>query len=214
MPIVSLLSLAGVTKYGMQGGAERALLKNVSLELGAGEMLAVWGSRRAAREALLDIACGIQQPDQGAVMFLERPFRGKDVLGREIGQVSDYFHPGLGRTVMDQIAITMLMGSRRGMRRKNVRGQAFELLSDHGLEAWAQAAPSELDVEERMMVGIVRALALTPRLLLLDEPTNGTAGGEGPLNLLRTAMSDCISVLFTTSDSLALVGADQTTMID
>ena len=86
---MSLLALEHVEKAYGSGSGRHVVLRDVSLEIEAGEMVAVWGLRRSGRSTLLRVAAGIEAPDAGSVRFeghdLRGRSRGREALGEQIG---------------------------------------------------------------------------------------------------------------------------------
>src|SRR5580658_3893196 len=74
---MTLLELRGIDKYRAYGSRRVPVLRDVSLELDAGELVAVWGLPGSGRSTLLAIAAGIDPPDAGTVRF-----GGRDLAGR------------------------------------------------------------------------------------------------------------------------------------
>lgn len=202
-----LLIVADVSLRHEPSGA--LALEDVTFEVGAGEYVAIWGSRRSGRTSVLEIASGLVAPTRGTVRFDGRPPR--ESLGREGGigwavDGRDVFLPAGGLTVLDQAAWPAigLMSARRA------RAYADELLIRCGIGDLAGESPLRLADVERVRLLVARALMRRPRLLLLDEPTAGAPAVEARAlaELLRSLVADDgISVLLTTDDTGPVAGA-------
>jgi molybdate transport system ATP-binding protein len=169
---VSLLELEHATKRFTSGQRETLALRDVSLELRAGECVAIYGLRRSGRTTLLRVVAGILPLDEGVVRFEGRDLaeRTGQGLGVEIGYCSPVFDPAHGGSVADHVAVGLLA---RGVGRTRARVQAEEALERAGASDCVHLDPRDLHVDELVRAGIARALVTAPRLLLLDEPTNG-----------------------------------------
>jgi len=210
---VSLLELEHATKRFTSGQRETHVLRDVSLELDAGELVAVYGLRRSGRTTLLRAAAGIVPLDEGVVRFEGRDLAGRtgEALGVAIGYCSPLFDPAHGGVVADQVAVGLLA---RGIGRTRARAQAEEALERVAVSDAAHLAPRDLHLDELVRAGIARALVTAPRVLLLDEPTNGVDVHErdGIVALLRELAAGGMAILATTGESLA--GADRMLTLD
>lgn len=210
MSLLSLLSLEHVGKLHREGTRERMLLRDVSLELRAGELGVVWGLRRSGRSTLLRVAAGVERPDSGVVRFEGRDLaaHGEELVGGGIGYCQKTFRTSGGRTVSEQV-LGRLLG--RGVAPAAARSRARIALERAGVEHCASLRPRELDGAEAVRVALARTLALGPRLLVIDEPVKGVELTErdGILTLLRSLADEGIAVLASTGESPGLTGADR-----
>ncbi|MBN9375569.1 MAG: amino acid ABC transporter ATP-binding protein [Cellulomonas sp.] len=169
-----LLTVRGLTK----SFGPRQVLGSVDLDVVGGQVLAVVGSSGSGKTTLLRCLNGLEIPDAGtvqiaevAVDFARRPSR--TALGRLRDRSAMVFqHHNLfpHRTVLQNITEGPLVVQRRP--RAQVEAEALALLRRVGLAERRDAYPSQLSGGEQQRVGILRALALHPRLLLFDEPTS------------------------------------------
>jgi ABC-type lipoprotein export system ATPase subunit len=202
---VSLLSIERVSRHYRHGRGERVVLRDVSLAVAAGELVAVLGARRSGRTTLLRIAAGLERPDEGRVCFDGDDLattRGT-VLGRKIGFVQTHFDPALGGSVIEHVNAGAL-AQRRDSATATRAGR--EMLARVGGDGLGNLPARELDGVESVRVGIARALIGSPRLLVVDEPTNGVQPLERDpiMALLRSIANEGIAVLMTTGDATAL----------
>ncbi len=190
-------------------------LDDVTLEVQAGESVAVWGPRRSGRSTLLRVAAGIELADEGRVTFEGCDLaRCRDqVLGREIGYVKLKFSLLEGGSVLEQVG-SGLFAARRSA--GAVRRAAQEALVRAGAESCAELTPSDLDACETMRVAIARALVGSPKLLVADEPTSGVdlQDRDSILRLLRAVANSGVAVLMATGDGAALAGVDHALSLD
>jgi ABC-type lipoprotein export system ATPase subunit len=204
---MSLLELDGVEKSYSGGSRRPAVLRNVSLQVEVGELVAVYGARRSGRSTLLRVAGGIDAPDAGSVCFEGRNLREPhhDVLGGGIGYCRRSFRASEGPYVIDHLAIGQVA---RGASLRQAKRLAHVALERVDVGSCAGRRPAELDAAESIRVAIARALVLEPRILLIDEPTIGVdlLARDSILRLLVSLAADEIAVLTTTGESTCLSG--------
>jgi ABC-type multidrug transport system ATPase subunit len=206
---MTLLELERVSKSFNRGGHERVALRDVSLKLDAGELVAVRGLRRSGRSTLLRVAAGVEMPDSGVVRLDGRDLAdGGGTLDPGIGFCRTSFHPTEGRLVIDQVMAGLLA---RGVPRTLARSQARAALRRTGAEESAARTPSDLNRGEAIRVAIARVLARRPRLLVIDEPTKGVdlLDRDPILLLLRSLADDGLAVFASAVDATCLSGADR-----
>jgi len=207
---MALLELAGVGKRYGRRQLERVALRDVSFELSAGELLAIWGRRNSGRSTLLRIAAGLEPPDHGIVSLRGRNLhaRGGGDLREQIRYCRKTYRPTEGQLVIDRLITTQLT---RGIRGSTARDRAHEALARANASHCATLKPIELDITETVLVGIARSLVHQPQLLVIDEPTLGVDVFERDriLSLLRGLADDGISVLMSVGETTCLAGADR-----
>ena len=208
---MSLLELRGVSKSHARGSRRIEILREVSLEIEAGEFVAIWGLRRSGRSTLLSVAAGIDRPDAGAVEFAGQDLNARGVAG--LGNGIGYCHHLTGapsrRKVIDNVRAGLLA---RGMPVPITQSQAHRALERVGVEQCSELALGDLDAAEAFRVAIATALALQPRLLVVDEPTKGVdlLDRDKLILLLRSLADEGIAVLVSDGDGSGLSDADRT----
>ena len=160
-----LAELRGVWKtYGAEGGRELTVLKDVSLAIQPGEVVAVLGPSGCGKSTLLRILTGLVPPTRGEVLCRGEPLEG--------------FHPGAA-IVFQSFALypwlTVQQNVRIGLHGKGVPGdeadaRVHKVVDLVGLEGFEEAFPKELSGGMKQRVGIARALVRGPELLCMDEP--------------------------------------------
>jgi ABC-type multidrug transport system ATPase subunit len=207
---MSLLSIANVTKRYPRGRLERVAVRDVSLDIERGELVAVWGVRFSGRSTLLRIAAGVESPEEGTVSFEGHDLaRYRDgVLGRGIGYCQTGFFSSQRGLVIEHVAAGLL-AQRVSPKQTRRRGQ--ELLLSVGAVGCAQLRCHELDGAELARVAVASALATEPALLVIDEPTSGVdvLQREPLLRLLRGIANEGTAVLMSAGDAQSLSGADR-----
>jgi ABC-type multidrug transport system ATPase subunit len=201
--------LEGVSKSYRRGSREQVALRDVSLSVDPGELVAVYGRRQSGRSTLLRVAAGIERPDSGVVRVA-----GWDPARRSSGGPSNigYVQRSLGspeaETVLEQLA---LVGLILGLSPSDARSRARALLERVDCAKLLNARLGDLDVSERVRAAIARALVGDPRLLVADEPTFGLdlLDRDSILLLLRSLADDGIAILASAGDSTGFLGADR-----
>jgi ABC-type Fe3+/spermidine/putrescine transport system ATPase subunit len=148
---------------------EKLVLDDLSLEIEAGESLALLGASGSGKTTALRVAAGLLRPEKGRV-FLE----GEDVTpappeARHMAMIHQRFLLFPHLTVEQNVAFGLpyLHGSRADQ-----RSTVEKLISLVGLEGLERRLPHQLSGGQQQRVAIARALAVRPKLLLLDEPLN------------------------------------------
>jgi ABC-type multidrug transport system ATPase subunit len=207
---MALLDFTGVGKHYGRGQLERVALRGVSFELGAAELLAIWGRRNSGRSTLLRIAAGLEAPDHGVVSLegCDLHARSGEVLRGQIRYCRKTYRPSEGQLVIDRLITAQLT---RGIPGPAARTRAHDALQRAGVSHCATLAPRQLDTAETVLVGIARSLVHEPRLLVIDEPTLGVDLFERDriLSLLRGLADDGVSVLMSVGETTCLAGADR-----
>jgi len=168
--LAPLLRLEGVSKrFG-----DRVVLNDVTLDVGAGEYVAVIGESGIGKSTLLNIVAGLEPLDGGAVFFGESCVSalGDDAATRlrreHFGFVFQAFHVLPHLTVLQNVGLPLLL---RGLERAELEGRARLLIGAVGLGGRENSMPRELSGGELQRVAIARALVGDPKLVLADEPT-------------------------------------------
>ena len=153
-------------------GAE-LVLDGVSLQVAAGEGVALLGANGAGKTTLTRLAMALRHPSAGQVMTAGRHTAGRQP--EDLADVAGYLfqHPEaqlFARTVQAEVAFGP---ERLGWRADTVMAAVEGVLSELGLEALAARHPYDLPGPTRRLVALAAALVATPQLLILDEPTAG-----------------------------------------
>jgi sulfate transport system ATP-binding protein len=146
-------------------------LRDVSLEVGTGELVALLGPSGSGKTTLLRVIAGLEIPDAGQVFFAGEDVTEKNAYARRAGFVFQAYALFQHMTVFENIAFGLRVMARQ--KRPNaaaIRKRVGELLQLIQLESFGDRLPSQLSGGQRQRVALARALAVEPRVLLLDEP--------------------------------------------
>jgi sulfate transport system ATP-binding protein len=146
-------------------------LSGVSLDIAAGELLALLGPSGSGKTTLLRIIAGLDFADDGKVLFDEADTSALSIQERNIGFVFQHYALFRHMRVFDNIAFGLRARPRK--RRPDsaaIRKTVMTLLDLVQLSGLENRFPAQLSGGQRQRVALARALAIEPRVLLLDEP--------------------------------------------
>jgi putative ABC transport system ATP-binding protein len=162
------------------GGRSLTILDGVSLEIGAGEVVAVTGPSGSGKSTLLGLLAGLDTPSAGSITVdgVEVTRLGEAQLARfrrrTIGFVFQSYHLIPTLTAAENVAVPLeLAGNGRPLL------AARRLLEEVGLADRADHYPAQLSGGEQQRVAIARAVSLAPPVLLADEPTGNLDSATG-----------------------------------
>jgi sulfate transport system ATP-binding protein len=150
-----------------------AALKEVSLTVKSGELVALLGPSGSGKTTLLRIIAGLEQPDPGSgpILFHDENVADSDVASRHVGFVFQHYALFRHMTVFQNVAFGLRVRPRRLRPTWNlIKYKVMKLLKLVQLEAMANRYPNQLSGGQRQRVALARALAIEPKVLLLDEP--------------------------------------------
>jgi putative ABC transport system ATP-binding protein len=190
-----MIRLVGATKIYPQAGGSVTALEDVSLDVPAGQFLAVMGPSGSGKSTLLNLVAGLDVPTRGEVWVDGRNLARMDddaltALRREtIGLVFQFFNLLAPLDVRENVALPALLAGRR---EKEALGEADRLIEAVGLGPRARSRPHMLSGGEMQRAAICRALIHRPKVLLADEPTGNldSRAAAQILTLLRTLSAE------------------------
>jgi NitT/TauT family transport system ATP-binding protein len=144
-------------------GADLPVLKDIDLDIGAGEFVAVLGPSGCGKSTLLRLVAGLEPPSEGELVFDGAPISGPHPSRLIVLQDPTLFP---WRRVRDNVALGL---EARGVLRRE-RARIAETLQLVGLTEFADAWPHQLSGGMAQRVALARALVNDPELLILDEP--------------------------------------------
>jgi sulfate transport system ATP-binding protein len=146
-------------------------LRDVTLEVPTGQLVAVLGPSGCGKTTLLRIIAGLETPDTGRVFLQGREATNLPVQQRRVGFVFQHYALFRHMTVFDNVAFGLSVRPRRERPpAAAIRAKVEELLSLVQLDSAASRHPMQLSGGQRQRVALARALAVEPQVLLLDEP--------------------------------------------
>lgn len=189
-----VIELADVRKaFTVPGGEPLTILDIPSLQIAAGDLVALEGQSGSGKSTLLNVISGIMRPDAGRVVIggiditrLAEPQRDR-LRADRIGLVFQQFNLLPGFTALENVLVAMAFGTR-----PTDRGRAAALLTAVGLGDRLHHKPAALSIGQQQRVAVARALANRPRVLLADEPTASIdpAHQQQVIDLLQTTCRD------------------------
>jgi len=148
-------------------------LKNVSLTIRSGELMALLGPSGCGKTTLLRIIAGLEQPDPGSgpVLFHDDDVSAQSVQQRRVGFVFQHYSLFRHMNIFENVAFGLTVRPRKFRPSKDeIRDRVYALLKLVQLERHAGMYPHQLSGGQRQRVALARSLAVEPKILLLDEP--------------------------------------------
>jgi putative ABC transport system ATP-binding protein len=215
---MSMLELRRVSKVYGQGAAEVHALREVSLDVDPGTMVAVMGPSGSGKSTLLTIAGSLEEPTSGQVLVAGQDLatmsrNDKARLRRQsIGYVFQDFNLLPGLTAAENVALPLELD---GVGARRAREAGLRALDGLGLADRASNYPDQLSGGERQRVAIARAVVGDRHLLLADEPSGAldSANAEAVMRMIRTAGKRGIAAVVVTHDAQLAAWADRVVLI-
>src|SRR6201990_1056369 len=171
--------LRGVSKTYGESAAKVHALREVDLDIPAGEFVAILGPSGSGKTTLLNVIGGIEAADCGTIVVA-----GQDISGRQtrdlgafrrahVGFVFQFFNLIPTLTAYENVQVIIELTGRGD------RTRVVDLLAVVGLSDRADHFPAQLSGGEQQRVSIARALATDPELLLADEPAGAVGAAPG-----------------------------------
>ncbi len=198
--------LEAVDKLYRTDKIETVALNNVSLEIAAGEFVAVMGPSGSGKSTLLNVLGLLDTPTAGRIVLDGETVnelgdrRLAALRNREIGFIFQSFHLIADLDALDNVEIPLLY---RSLSNRERRERAESALARLGLTARMHHYPTQLSGGQQQRVAIARAIVGGPRLLLADEPTGNLDSkmGEDVMRILEEYNRDAgVTVVMVTHD--------------
>ncbi len=194
-------------------------LAGVSLDIHAGEFMAVWGPSGSGKSTLMNILGLIDAPSAGEVWFDGADSRTLDddaltrFRGDRIGFVFQSFNLVPVLSALENVMLPLQI---QGMAKGEARDRAGRILAEVGLDRFLDSRPDRLSGGQRQRVAIARALAIEPRLVVADEPTANldSENSRMVVDLMRQMnRSHGVTFVFTTHDPRLLDHVDRKVLL-
>lgn len=144
---------------------------NLSLDIPAGELVALLGPSGSGKTTLLRIIAGLEVPDSGSVLFQGEDTTRTDVRERHVGFVFQHYALFAHMTIFENVAFGLRVRPKATRPpERDISAKVTELLKLVQLDWIAQRYPHQLSGGQRQRIALARALAVEPKVLLLDEP--------------------------------------------
>ncbi len=209
------IQLEQVSHFYGSGALEKQILFDVSVEIGAGEIVIVTGPSGSGKTTLLTLIGALRSAQKGSVRVL-----GQDLVGanerllrsvrRQIGYIFQSHNLLDALSAEQNVVMALLLEPGRSLR--EAHRMAREMLESVGLGERRRQFPSQLSGGQRQRVAIARALVARPRIILADEPTaslDKQSGREVVDLMYQLAKRQGVTVLLVTHDNRILDIADR-----
>lgn len=210
-----VLRLVGVwVSYERGQGGRIEVLQDVSLEVAAGQLAAVLGTRSEGKSTLIRVASGTLEPDRGGVFVDGREMsvsdsKLADVLAKKVG-IASRGGPDVRLNVQDYVGMSLTATQEWSGRER--RRQVKQTLNEFGLAGTGKLMWGELSNWQRVLVEFAQAVIVRPRLLLIDDVLDGMEFGtkQAALELIEGFAEDIgCGVLMAVSDHATAARAGQ-----
>ncbi|MDO5640882.1 MAG: sugar ABC transporter ATP-binding protein [Paracoccus sp. (in: a-proteobacteria)] len=174
------ISIAGLTK----SFGQNRVLRGIDLTLPSGQVTVLMGANGAGKSTLVKILCGVHRGDGGSVTLAGRAFAPStpaEALRAGVVTVHQNINEGVapGLDVASNLLLDELAtGGGFFLSRRRMRARAQAIADAVGLDVGMGRAVSTLNLADRQLVSIARAMSHRPRLLILDEPTSSLSATE------------------------------------
>jgi putative ABC transport system ATP-binding protein len=211
---MTALELRQVSKKYGEGAAEVHALRDVSLAVEPGALVAVMGPSGSGKSTMLTIAGSLEEASSGEVFVaghslsaMSRNERAR-LRRRSIGYVFQNFNLLAGLTAAENVAIPLELD---GISVRVARTAAMQALDELDMAGRAARFPDELSGGERQRVAIARAVVGDRRLLLADEPSGAldSVNAEAVMRLVRSACRGGVAGVVVTHDAQLASWADR-----
>jgi len=204
--MTAVLELLEVSRVHGSGATAVHALRGISLQVAAGEFVAVMGPSGSGKSTLLNIAGGLDSPSTGDVIVeglaLDGMTRAElaQVRRRSVGYVFQELNLIPALTAVENVALPRELD---GVSARRARAEALAALKEVDLAGIADRFPDELSGGQQQRIAIARALVGPRRLLLADEPTGAldSVTGEDVMKLLRARCDAGAAAVLVTHDA-------------
>jgi lipoprotein-releasing system ATP-binding protein len=206
----TILKAEALIKTFISGNEHLEILKNLDLEVIAGEWVCILGPSGSGKSTLLHILGGLDKPDAGSVTINHTNLKNikqediSEIRNQQIGFVFQFHHLLPEFNVIENVAMPLLIG---GNNRDQAFQQAEATLKEIGFWERREARPFELSGGEKQRVALARALVINPIIVLADEPTGNldATSTDALLSLLKKLNQDKKVTILTVTHNPSVV---------
>jgi len=200
-----MISLARLERIFQVGDQQVRALRDINLEIAAGEYLSLMGPSGSGKSTLLNIiglldraTSGLYRLDGRDVTALSDEEQAQ-VRRERIGFIFQFFHLVPRLTALENVELPMVLA---GIAASERRSRAGKLLENYGLANRAHHRPDQLSGGQRQRVAIARATVMNPAVLLADEPTGNLdrASGTEVVEILERLHEQGVTLVVVTHD--------------
>lgn len=169
---IPAIQALNVGKQVSSGDSQLTILKNLELEVNAGESLAIVGSSGSGKSTLLGLLAGLDEVSSGEIRLMGESLNGMDEDARaalragRVGFVFQSFQLLSGLTALENVMLSLELSGAA-----DARQRAADALEAVGLAQRMAHRPRQLSGGEQQRVALARAFAIQPSILFADEPT-------------------------------------------
>jgi len=200
-----MIEFTDVSRIFEVGDQQVAALRNVNLELAAGEYVSIMGPSGSGKSTLLNLIGLLDRPTSGTYRLDGQDVTTLDdteqarVRREKIGFVFQFFHLVPRLSAATNIELPLILA---GVQAEERRERVAQLLQSYGLADRADHRPEQLSGGQRQRVAIARATIMNPPVLLADEPTGNLdqSTGKEVMNLLEQLMEQGVTLVVVTHD--------------
>ncbi len=216
--MLNVIEAINVEKSYSVGGSRLSVLKDVSLSVGAGEVVALLGPSGSGKSTLMDILGLLAEPDNGEICILGHPAPFGDdtkltaLRGHSIGFVFQAFHLLPRLTAVENVALPLFYA---GVPKVERLAAAVKAMNALGIGPRACHYPNQMSGGEKQRVAIARAVVADPAIILADEPTGNldSASASVVMDILMQMADSGRGVLVVTHDEDVATKANRTVRI-
>lgn len=201
-----MIRLAGVDRTFVVGGKPVHALKDINLEIRAGEYVSIMGASGSGKSTLLHVLGCLDRPTAGSYRFAGEETahladnQVSQLRRHQIGFVFQFFHLVPRLTAAANVELPMVFA---GVPPQERRQRASRVLEVVGLTPRAEHRPDQLSGGEQQRVAIARAVVMDPRVILADEPTGNldSVSGREIVGLLESMNQRGLTLIVVTHDA-------------
>jgi putative ABC transport system ATP-binding protein len=216
----SIIQLRQIYRCYESGAGKTFVLNGINLEIEAGEFVSIMGPSGAGKSTLLHILGLLDQPTDGAYVFMGRDVtelkeKERSVIHKQsIGVVFQSYHLIDDLTVYENLETPLLY---KGVSRSERKSLVADVLDRFQIVGKKDLFPSQLSGGQQQLVGVARAVITNPRLILADEPTGNlnSAQGEEIMELFKRLNAEGTTIVQAThSEKNASYGTRTINLLD